>query len=386
MARNKRLGAVASEVFAYGDIDTMVTGAAHHEMLAAHEQMEKHSVREATERFVGRLRFRRDDIARHLGVRAQHRAEAAARSADRIAVVDRWRDLGIRERMTLRSIPRAGKWALWALIAALDFYIFAQVMAYAENIADPGIGDATFWLGGAVGITVFIVGILLAQAIRRASYYQAQKKLLKELVAAGEDTTGLRLSNYSRGMTIAFALFYVVLTAGAVVLRYDGGGKAQPGLLLLQTAIPIIAIMLELLIDDPTEIRLPQRTAWDWWLSHRKRRLDKKIELRELIAAEREAAVTDRYRFESAALATLHESHGIESGRPVRDGSADTPAESVQPAAAPSVSAPSVPIQPEPATLDRVDGATVQPPLDAPPPLPIATIHEPQSAPTGSPV
>jgi hypothetical protein len=316
MAR-KKLGSVASKVFEYGDVDTMVDGRTHHEMLAAHESMEKHSVREATERFVGRLRFKRDDIAQQLAHRAQRRAEAAEHAADRLAVVDRWREVGIRERMTIRSIPRASKWALWVLICALDFYIFAQVMAYAENIADPGLGDASFWLGGAVGVTVFIVGILLAQAIRRASYYQAQKKLLKELVAAGEDTAGLRLSNYSRGMTIAFAFFYVALTAGAVVLRYQGGGKEQPGLLLLQTAIPIVAIMLELLVDDPTEVRLPQRSLWDWWLSHRKRRLDKKIELRELIAAEREAAVTDRYRFEAAALATLHESHGIETRTPV---------------------------------------------------------------------
>lgn len=312
MARRKRLGSVAAKVFGYGDVDTMVTGAAHHAMLEAHHRLEQRAVREATERFVGRLRLKRANIAQHLAARAQHRAEVAAKAADRVDVVERWRQLGIRERMTIRTIPKGLKWGLWLLIASLDFYIFAQVMAYAENIADPGPGDATFWLGGAVGITVFIVGILLGQAIRRASYYHAQKKLLRELEAAGEDTTGLRLSNYSRMMTLSFGLFYIALTAGAVVLRYQGGGKEQPGLLLLQTAIPVIGIMLELLVDDPTEVRLPQRTLWDWWLSHRLRRLDNKIELRKLIAAEREAAVADRYRFESAALASLHESHGID--------------------------------------------------------------------------
>lgn len=316
MARKKRLGSVASEVFAYGDIDTMASGDFQQQMLAAHEAMEKHAVREASERFVGRLRLLRAGLGEQLADRAAHRVAAADAAADRIEVVERWRDLGIRERMTLRSISRGSKWALWLLIASLDFYIFAQVMAYAENIADPGLGDATFWLGGAVGITVFIVGILLAQAIRRASYYQAQKKLLRELKAAEEDTTGLRLSNYSRWMTISFAVFYIALTAGAVILRYQGGGKAQPGLLMLQTMIPVIAIMLELLIDDPTEIRLPQRTIRDWWLSHRIRRLDAKIALRELITNEREAAVSDRYRFESAALATLHDSNGMEGRIP----------------------------------------------------------------------
>lgn len=313
MAKNKRLGNVAAEVFAYGDIDTMANGDAHQYMLAAHEAMERHAVREATERFVGKLRLRRDGLSEQLAARARARAEAADRAADRIAVVDRWREVGIRERMTIRGIPRSAKWALWILIAALDFYIFAQVMAYAENIADPGPADATFWLGGAVGLTVFIVGILLAQAIRRASYYYAQRKLLKELKAAGEDIAGLRPSNYSRWMTVAFFVFYVALTAGAVVLRYQGGGKQQPGLLMLQTMIPVIAVMLELLIDDPTEVRLPQRTLIDWLLSHRIRRLDAKIALRELIANEREAAVADRYRFESAALAALHEGHGIDS-------------------------------------------------------------------------
>ncbi|HTN99508.1 MAG TPA: hypothetical protein VL068_02435 [Microthrixaceae bacterium] len=186
-------------------------------------------------------------------------------------------------------------------------------MAYAENIASPGLKDATFWLGGAVGLMVFIVGILLAQAIRRASYYYSQKKLLKELVKAEEPTTGLRLSPYSRWMTYGFAAFYVVFTAGAVVLRYQGGGKQQPGLLLLQTMIPIVGVMLELLIDDPTEVRLPQRTLRDWWLSRRLGKLDMSIALRELIAQERESGVSDRYRFERAVLVNLQNDVGLSS-------------------------------------------------------------------------
>lgn len=311
MARQKRLGSVAAEVFSYGDVDTMISGDTHFEMLAAHEAMEKHQVREATERFVGRLRLHRERLAATLRERALRRREAEEDAADRLAVVQRWRDVGIRERITLRSIPRSAKWFLWALICSLDFYIFAQVMAYAENIADPGLTDGTFWLGGAVGVMVFIVGILLAQAIRRGTLFHAQRKLLKELNKANEDITGLRLSSYSRWMTLSFAVFYIFFTAGAVVLRYQGGGREQPGLLLLQTMIPIVGVMLELLIDDPTEVRLPQRTIYDWWLSRRIGRLDVKIALREMIADEREASVADRYRFERAALENLHNSHGI---------------------------------------------------------------------------
>lgn len=313
MASKRRLGTVASEVFAYGDIDTMVNSDAHQAMIAAHEAMERHAVREATERFVGKLRLKREGLSEQLAARARARAKAEADAQDRIAVVDRWREVGIRERMTIRGISRGAKWALWFLMAALDFYIFAQVMAYAENIADPGLSDPAFWLGGAVGLTVFVVGILLAQALRRGAYFHAQRKLLKELKESGEDTTGLRLSNYSRWMTLFFALFYVALTAGAVVLRYQGGGKEQPGLLMLTAMIPVIAVMLELLIDDPSEVWLPQRTIVDWWLNHRIRRLDAKIALRELIANERQAAVADRYRFESAALAVLHDGQGIPS-------------------------------------------------------------------------
>lgn len=318
MAGQKRLGAVAAEVFSYGDVDTMISGDTHFEMLAAHEAMEKHQVSEATERFVGRLRLHRERLANTLRERAQRRREAEEDAADRLAVVDRWREVGIRERITLRSIPRSAKWFLWVLICSLDFYIFAQVMAYAENIADPGFGDATFWLGGAVGVMVFIVGILLAQAMRRGSLFHAQRKLLKEIKKAGEDTTGLRLSSYSRWMTLSFAVFYIFFTAGAVVLRYQGGGREQPGLLLLQTMIPIVGVMLELLIDDPTEVRLPQRTIYDWWLSRRIGRLDVKIALREMIADEREASVADRYRFERAALENLHNSHGIVSSPEAR--------------------------------------------------------------------
>ena len=366
MAHNKRLGSVASQVFAYGDTETMTTGDTHDSMLSAFESMERHSVRESGHRFVGRLQFRRDGVAEHLAARAKHRVEMAEKVQDRISVVERWRAVGIRERMTLRTIPKASKFALWLLIAALDFYIFAQVIAYAEDIPDPGPDDAAFWLGGAVGLTVFIVGILLAQAIRRAAYYLAQKRLLKEMNDAGEDTTGLRLSNYSRGMTFAFALFYLLLTAGAVVLRYQGGGKTQPGLLMLQTAIPVVAIMLELLIDDPTEVRTSERGTLDWYLETRKRRLDRKIANRQLIASEREGAVGDRYRFERAVLTTMHESHGIiETPRPEA-----MPETATQPEAAT-----------EPETVTAPETATAPEAITEPAIAPAAPVVEPATAP-----
>ncbi len=366
MAQNKRLGSVASQVFAYGDTETMTNGDTHDSMLSAFESMERHGVRESGHRFVGRLQFRRDGVAEHLAARAQHRVDMAAKVQDRIAVVDRWRAVGIRERMTLRTIPKASKFALWLLIAALDFYIFAQVIAYAEDIPDPGPKDAAFWLGGAVGLTVFIVGILLAQAIRRAAYYMAQKRLLKEMNEAGEDTTGLRLSNYSRGMTFAFALFYLLLTAGAVVLRYQGGGKAQPGLLMLQTAIPVVAIMLELLIDDPTEVRTSERGGLDWSLETRKRRLDRKIANRQLIASEREGAVGDRYRFERAVLTTMHESHGIiqtprpetATPAPAPEAAPDTATAPIEPGTEPGTE-PVIEPAPQPAAGAAPDAVTV---------------------------
>lgn len=366
MAHNRRLGSVASQVFAYGDTETMTNGDTHESMLSAFESMERHGVRESGHRFVGRLQFRRDGVAEHLAARAQHRVAMAAKVQDRISVVDRWRAVGIRERMTLRTIPKVSKFALWLLIAALDFYIFAQVIAYAEDIPDPGPKDAAFWLGGAVGLTVFIVGILLAQAIRRAAYYMAQKRLLKEMNEAGEDTTGLRLSNYSRGMTFAFALFYLLLTAGAVVLRYQGGGKTQPGLLMLQTAIPVVAIMLELLIDDPTEVRTSERGGLDWYLETRKRRLDRKIANRQLIASEREGAVGDRYRFERAVLTTMHESHGIiETPRPeavAREAAkpeTKTPVPEGVPESATTPTAPVIEPAVEPTTATAPDPVTV---------------------------
>lgn len=323
MPKHNELGSIAAQVFEYGDLEALPNGNTHYQMLAAYEAIEKHQVREATRLFVGQLKLERDRLAEKLSERAISRSRAVDAHSDRIAVVEQWRAKGIRERMTLRSIPRTGKWFLWALICSLDFYIFAQVMAYAENIADPGLTDATFWLGGAVGVMVFIVGILLAQALRRASYYHAQKKLLRELKNAGEETTGLRLSSYSRWMTLFFGLFYIFFTAGAVVLRYQGGGKEQPGLLLLQTMIPIVGVMLELLIHDPSEVRLPQRTMIDWWLSRKIAKFDVRIALRQLIVDERQAAISARFAFERSALQNLHESRGIISSVEARGFSHD---------------------------------------------------------------
>lgn len=313
MARERLLGSIAEEIFQYGDVTKMTSGDTHFEMLAAYEGMEVHATREATRRFVQQRRLNRDRLAEQLQARAAARMDAEKRNADRLGIVERWRDAGIRERMTIRSMPKIAKWGLWVLIASLDFYIFAQVMAYAENIAEPGLTDGTFWLGGAVGLMVFIVGILLAQAIRRASYFYSQKRLLRELKNADRPIADLRLSHYSRWMTFGFAIFYLVFTAGAVVLRFQGGGKQQPGLLLLQTMIPIVGVMLELLIDDPTEVRLPQRTVRDWWLSRRIGKLDMSIALRQMISKEREAMVQDRYRFERAALVNLHNDVGLTS-------------------------------------------------------------------------
>ncbi|HTN99509.1 MAG TPA: hypothetical protein VL068_02440, partial [Microthrixaceae bacterium] len=99
----------------------MDSGDTHFEMLAAYEGMEQHEIREATQRFVQKKRLNRDRLASQLQSRAETRRAAVAENNDRIRVVELWREAGIRERMTLRSIPKSAKWALWVLIGSLDF-------------------------------------------------------------------------------------------------------------------------------------------------------------------------------------------------------------------------------------------------------------------------
>ena len=316
MAR-KGLGNRASSIFGYGDIDVMSERDSHHEMLDATEQMALRSARSSNTAYLEKLRTKLSAVQKHVSRRTERREGASTDLSDMTGQAEAWRSVGIRERFTLWRIPAFSKWLLWLLIAGIDFYIFAQAVAFAENIKEPGPGDSEFWMGGAYGLIIFLVGIFVARALRKVDYSNAQKKLLKDLGTSTADGQDLRVSQPSVGITIFVTVTYVALIVYAYMLRSDAMGEGDSqGLLLIQTIVPALGVVVELLIDDPTEVRLPQRNPIDWYLEFRERHLAKKLDLREKRVAENEGYVGDQYRFERAALDTLHDGVGTPARTP----------------------------------------------------------------------
>ncbi len=315
MARNKnRLGSIASEIMSYGDTDLMQSRDAHNDMLNTAEKMALNDVRAQVRSYIGKVKFKRDAVVSHLSARETKRTEYAETKSDLVEQSELWKNVGIRERIALWSIPKSAKTVVWLLLAALDFYLFSEAIAYAQGVTNPSPSDTQFWIGGGFGLVVFIVGVIVAQQFRKITYVKAQKRLYSELEQSDADLAKLQVGDYSLGSAVASALVFVILLAAAALVRSvqtaglgDGGGA-----LTLQSLVPVVAVVVEMLINDPTEVGLKQPGPVDWVLTWRLRRLERKLSIREEVAMEREDAVKAKYEFEKGALSALHESHGFQ--------------------------------------------------------------------------
>ncbi len=159
------------------------------------------------------------------------------------------------------TCPGPRRAAIITLLASLDFYIFAQAYAAADgSIRD--WHDPRWWLGGLLGLCVFVVGVVFSHALKNLIAARAQRELLKRggrgpahdrpggAREAGDDQVAAAVAAQRRG------IFAVLLWAG-FLLRLQGSATSSLVITLFQSLIPLVGVAAELFLFDPFHRVLP---------------------------------------------------------------------------------------------------------------------------------
>jgi hypothetical protein len=253
----------------------------------------------AVEALIAELRLEMD-------TRAERRERQLEMVKDKVEQGRLWRAIGVQERIPSMAISSSLRVATLILLASLDFYVFAQ--AYAV-VADVGGYGVQWWLGGLLGLAVFVAGLALAHAIKDAILAHAQREMLKEAAESKvkiEKAVRERLVE-SRPSILALLLTTTIFTAlsvAGVLVRVGGSGTNSNSIAVVffQALIPLVSVVVELYLHDPTERDEPRPNAVDHQLERRLVKAEKRLRA---IAqgVESEIAKVERlYKVEAAIL------------------------------------------------------------------------------------
>ena len=323
MAKSTKLGGTAAQVVTIGDLDALVSRKGHQEILDGIEQVELAEANQRAEEYVGKVAARIETVRKHISRRELRRQTDNASRSDQINSAQAWRDAGIRSKFVLIQVPLFVRVLVWILFAGVDFYLFATAMVIAlnEDDHDPSgfLGYSTaFWTGGVMGFMVFALGFAGAHLFRQSDYVRAQNNLKEELDSSSELSSGLRLSANSNGLSWFIGVFFAILTVVAFLVRAEGVDfKWSPldiktlGPLLLQASVPIVAVGIEAIMYDPTNVNIKKPNLLDSILEWKVQRLEYKLEQHRLRVSGFREQIISRYDVERASLKIFHDSQGF---------------------------------------------------------------------------
>jgi len=287
-----------------GDVDTAIAGAE-----------KRHSVvSRLTSRDVQIEKARADDsliaieeqikeVQRELTLLEDaHRERKAEPRRHRIEQAAAWRGVGIEERIPNLILPGLGRALILTSLAGLDFYIFAQAYAAADGSIS-GWHDPRWWLGGLLGLCVFVVGVVFAHGLKNLIAAHAQHELLHEA-----DQGRFRIDPAVREKLVTLksplpslagsGVVFAVLLGAGFLLRVQGSATSNLVIALFQSLIPLVGVVAELYLFDPFH-RVPAG------LGRRYRQLQKKL-------ARLEHRLEGRQRKLANAVEALEEHYGVE--------------------------------------------------------------------------
>ena len=254
-----------------------------------------------------------------LVVAAHHQQKAEPRG-HRIEQAAAWRSAGIEERIPNLMLPGPGRAAILTLLASLDFYIFAQAYAAADgSIKD--WHDPRWWLGGLLGLCVFVVGVVFTHGLKHLVAARAQRELLRE-ADHGQLTIDPAVREKLATITsplpslLSSGVIFAVLLGAGFLLRLQGSATSDLVVTVFQSLIPIVGVATELYLFDPFH-RVPPG------FGRRHRRLQRKLarlqQRLEGIQRKRDQiieAVEQHYRAEHAVLDVEQQDMGLKPTDP----------------------------------------------------------------------
>lgn len=290
-----------------GDADIALAGAeSRPKVLKSLEDAEIQEIRAATRADARALEEEIAELRMEIDARAERRERQSELVSNKVEQGRLWRSVGVQERIPQMHMSPPVRAVVLALLASLDFYVFAQSYAV---LADVDVFGVEWWLGGLLGIAVFLAGVALAHAIKASILARAQAKMLSDAdngrfkidIEVREQLVESKSSILALLLT---ATIFVMLSVAGVMVRTDGSAtdSASTAVVLFQALIPLVAVAVELYLHDPTERDEPAPNVID-------RRLERKLAKAErrlrIVAAQVEAQVAKvekLYRVEEAIL------------------------------------------------------------------------------------
>jgi hypothetical protein len=249
-----------------GDVDVSRIGSERRiEVVDRMSDLEIMQVTAAGVRSVRRPVRRIAALERRIGDRARRRERKNALRRDRVEQGRLWRSVGVYEKTPHYALPFLGRVFVLVVLAALDFYIFAQAYAVVEDISE---FDLLWWLGGILGLVVFLMSIVLANALKTLLTERAQRRIIAEATQPLPD--GLVVLEASReALQGAGAVFAVLLIAGVWIRIAGSAEDVSVATVLFQGLIPLVAVVVELYLHDPMERKAIEPNVIDRWLGKR---------------------------------------------------------------------------------------------------------------------
>jgi hypothetical protein len=290
-----------------GDADIALAGAeTRPRVLKSLEDAEIQEIRAATRADARALEEEIAELRMEIDARAERRERQAELIKNKVEQGRLWRSVGVQERIPQMHLSAPMRAIVLTVLAALDFYVFAQSYAVLADVAGFGV---EWWLGGMLGIAVFFAGFALSHAIKASILARAQKQMLKDadngrFKIDPEVREQLVESRSSILALLLTATIFIMLSVAGVMVRTQGSSTdgESMAIVLFQAMIPLVAVVVELYLHDPTERDEPAPNLVD-------RRLERKLAKAErrlrIVAAQVEAQVAKvekLYRVEEAIL------------------------------------------------------------------------------------
>jgi hypothetical protein len=302
-----------------GDADIALAGAeTRPRVLKSLEDAEIQEIRAAVRADARSLEEEIAELRMEIDSRAERRERRAEIVKDKVEQGRLWRSVGVQERIPQMDLSHPVRAVVLCLLAALDFYVFAQSYAVLADVAGFGV---EWWLGGLLGIAVFMAGVALAHAIKASILARAQAQMLKSADAGRLKIEPAVRENLVESKSSILALLltatiFVSLSVAGVLVRTQGSStdSGSISVVLFQALIPLVAVAVELYLHDPTERDEPAPNAAD-------RRLERKLAKAErrlrIVAAQVEAKIAQiekLYRVEEAILEVEQRDMGMRHG------------------------------------------------------------------------
>jgi hypothetical protein len=276
MARSYRPGGLAKSLLrGVGDVDVAVAGAeTRHTVLSKMTHRDVQQIKASADNALVAVEQQIKDVSKELELIEHRHQQKAENLRHRIEQAAAWRSIGVEERIPNLILPGAARAAILALLASLDFYIFAQAYAAADgSIRD--WHDPRWWLGGLLGLAVFVVGVVFTHGLKNLIAARAQYELLRE---AEQGQLKIDPAIREKLVTIKSPLPSLLTTGGIFAallyagfeLRLQGSATSDIIVTVFQSLIPLVGVAAELYLFDPFH-RIPPDTG------RRHRKLQKRL-------------------------------------------------------------------------------------------------------------